>query len=180
MHLWRLWIVFGLLAAFAGQAAVVYKWTDADGVVHYSDQPVPGAEKIVTDAGPGRSGTSFGATLPATNVPAKNGLSSPQDYTQFEIAAPVRDETFTGNAPVNARLSLSPPLLPNHTVTWYLNGAPVDNQSSDAVSITLNELPRGTYTIMASVADRDSGESRSTEAVNFYVQAPSLLSPQHK
>ena len=36
------------LATFAGQAAVVYKWTDADGVVHYSDQPVPGAEKIYT------------------------------------------------------------------------------------------------------------------------------------
>ena len=36
------------LAAFAGQAAVIYKWTDAQGVVHYSDQPVPGAQKIYT------------------------------------------------------------------------------------------------------------------------------------
>ena len=38
------------LASFAGQAAVVYKWTDSDGVVHFSDQPVPGAEKITTGA----------------------------------------------------------------------------------------------------------------------------------
>jgi len=28
----------------AAHALVVYKWTDAQGVVHFSDQPVPGAE----------------------------------------------------------------------------------------------------------------------------------------
>ncbi len=50
MHLCRSWIVCGALALaaipFAVHAAIVYKWTDADGVVHFSDQPVPGAEKI--------------------------------------------------------------------------------------------------------------------------------------
>ena len=50
MHPRRLWIVLGLLTAVAAQSAVIYKWTDANGVVHYSDQPVPGAEKIITAA----------------------------------------------------------------------------------------------------------------------------------
>ena len=48
MHLARLWIGLGLIAACAAPAAVIYKWTDADGVVHYSDQAVPGAEKITS------------------------------------------------------------------------------------------------------------------------------------
>ena len=61
MHLRRMWIGLGLFAALAAgvatHAAVVYKWVDADGVVHLSDQPVPGAERIVTESGPGRSAT---------------------------------------------------------------------------------------------------------------------------
>jgi hypothetical protein len=63
MHLCRTWIALGLLTVFAGslavQAAVVYRWVDADGVVHFSDQPVPGAEKIVTVY---KSTRGFGAT----------------------------------------------------------------------------------------------------------------------
>src|SRR3981189_1798206 len=50
MPLLRVWIALGLVAACAADAAVIYKWTDADGVVHYSDQSVPGAEKIVTSS----------------------------------------------------------------------------------------------------------------------------------
>jgi len=180
MHLWRLWIVVGLLATAAGQAAVVYKWIDADGVVHYSDQPAPGAEKIATGVSSARSGTSFGANVTATIAAPKKAPSSPQDYTQFEIASPVPDETFTGNVPVNVHLNLNPSLLPNHAITWYLNGSPVANQSSESVNITLKDLARGSYSIAATVVDGVSGESRSTEAVTFYVREPSMLSPQHK
>jgi hypothetical protein len=181
MHLWRPWIVVGLLAAAAGQAAVVYKWIDADGVVHYSDQPAPGAEKIAMGASSERSGTSFGAkNVTATIAAPKKAPSSPQDYTQFEIASPVPDETFTGNAPVNAHLNLNPSLLPNHAITWYLNGSPVADQSSESVNITLKDLARGSYSIAATVVDSESGESRSTEGVTFYVREPSMLSPQHK
>jgi hypothetical protein len=34
------------LACSVVLAATVYKWTDEDGVVHYSDQPHPNAEKV--------------------------------------------------------------------------------------------------------------------------------------
>lgn len=174
-------MVFGLLAAFAGHAAVVYKWTDADGVVHYSDQSVPGAEKIIIGASAEHSGTSFGVNASATDAPTKQGVTgSPKDYTQFEITSPTHDQTFFGDATVNAHLSLDPALEPNHAITWYLNGAPVASQGSDAVSIALSGLSRGAYVITASLVDPASGESRSAEAVNFYVREPSALSPQHK
>jgi len=174
-------MVFGLLAAFAAQAAVVYKWTDADGVVHFSDQPVPGAEKINTDGSPGHSGTSFGVKGASTEEPAKQGVTgSPEDYTEFTITSPAHEESFFGDATVNAHLSLSPVLEANHVVTWYLNGAPVENSGPDPASIALSGLARGTYVISASVLDQASGKSRSAEAVNFYVKEPSVLSPQHK
>src|ERR1700733_1931752 len=60
MHPCRSWILVGACASwlvpFAAQALVVYKWTDAQGVVHLSDQPVPGAEKVFTSSAPGHAG----------------------------------------------------------------------------------------------------------------------------
>lgn len=44
-------IVTALLVPTALAAADVYRWTDAQGTVHYSDQPHPGAEAVTVDPG---------------------------------------------------------------------------------------------------------------------------------
>ena len=165
------------LASFAGQAAVVYKWTDSDGVVHFSDQPVPGAEKIYT-----------GSSNTAESVPTGQKAGSPADtekstgvldYAEFSIASPSPEQTFFGDNPISASLALSPGLRAGQIVTWHLNGAEVGDQGSIALAITLPHLDRGTYTIGATVTDPATGQSRSTNEVTFYVQQPSALSPQH-
>jgi hypothetical protein len=53
-------------------------------------------------------------------------------------------------------------------------------QSSNATQLTLPDLPRGTYTLAATVSDSVSGESISADPVTFNVVRPSVLSPQHK
>ena len=83
MHPRKLWLAVSLLTAFTVQAAVVYKWVDADGVVHYSDQASPGAEKIYTSAPNIASSTAratgSGAGNCAPPKPATGGLN----YTRF-------------------------------------------------------------------------------------------------
>jgi hypothetical protein len=169
--------VLAALASFAGQAAVVYKWTDSDGVVHFSDQPVPGAEKVYT-----------GASNTAVSVPTGQNAGSPADtekksgaldYAEFSIASPSPEQTFYGDEPINASLALSPGLRAGQIVTWRLNGAEVGDQGAAATAITLPHLDRGTYTIGATVTDPATGQSRSTNQVTFYVRQPSELSPQH-
>ncbi len=92
------------LAAFAAQAAVIYKWTDADGVVHFSDQPVPGAEKISTGAtNTATSGAPGTAPAPATDGQQKAGAL---DYAEFSITSPTPEQTFFGDEPINANLAL--------------------------------------------------------------------------
>ena len=183
MHLCRSWIAYGLLAVFAGclsvQAAVVYKWTDADGVVHFSDQPVPGAEKLTTFSGSSH-GVALGAqarTTPASEKPK----AGPLDFRQLAITSPAHDETITGNQPVSVQLAVDPALNKlTQAVTWYLNGSALTDQPQDATQFTLADLPRGSYTLSATVVDQPSGQSKSAEAVTFYVQRTSLLSPTHK
>jgi|SRR5882757_2136693 hypothetical protein len=178
MHLRRLWIALGLFAAFAASAAVVYKWTDADGVVHYSDQAVPGAEKIITSSGSanGIGGSTRGPANTTPNKAAPPGL----DYSGLAIESPAKEQVFFGDEIVPVRLHLEPNLKPNQTITWHLNGKQLTDQPPDATGFALQGLARGTYAVAATVTDLVSGESQSTDSVTFYVRQPSELSPQHK
>src|SRR5260370_2380123 len=97
MHLLRLSIALGLVATCAADAAVIYKWTDADGVVHYSDQAVPGAEKIVTSSS-SSNGIGGGAhASAAAAAPSRKAPSSHLEYARFVIESPAKDPAFFGD-----------------------------------------------------------------------------------
>ena len=170
------------LAAFAGQAAVVYKWKDSDGVVHYSDQPVPGAQKIYTATG-GETGASSRARPnpdAQDNSGQREAPTAVLGYTEFGIASPVPDQTFFGDEPINVGLRVNPGIKPNHNLAWHLNGKEIQDQGPNATQFILPHLDRGTYVIAATLSDPQTGESRSTESVTFFVRQPSALSPQHQ
>jgi hypothetical protein len=185
MHPCRSWLLVGAcaswLAPFAAQALVVYKWTDAQGVVHFSDQPVPGAEKVTTSSAPAHAGILGQTTATAAAAPgAKPKTDKTLSTTKIAIGSPAPEQTFNGGESVPVSLSVDGDLKPSWTVVWTLNGAQVQGQPPTATSFTLTDLARGVYTIEATVTDASTGESRSADAVTFNVMRPSLLSPQHK
>ncbi|GAC1665511.1 MAG: hypothetical protein NVS9B2_04490 [Steroidobacteraceae bacterium] len=182
MHPWRQWILLAALVAMAGQAAVIYKWKDSNGVTHYSDQPVAGAEKIYTASNSARPSAPAPARAGAAN---SQSPSVPRDtpllgYSQFSIASPLPDQTFFGDEIVTVNLTLDPGLKSNHTLTWHLNGRQLEDQGPAATQFDLPRLDRGTYAIAATITDPRTGEARSTDSVTFFVRQPSALSPQHK
>jgi hypothetical protein len=171
------WFVIGLLAAFTAQGAVVYKWIDADGVVHYSDQSAPGAEKIYTAS----SSAAPSAALRSNSAPPgmKKPPASALNYTEFAITAPASDQTFFGDDIIGVHLSLAPGLKGNHTLVWHLNGKQLADPA-DPFSFVIPRQDRGTYVLAATITDQATGESQSSNNVTFYVRQPSELSPQHK
>ncbi|MEA3141402.1 MAG: hypothetical protein QOK23_3571 [Gammaproteobacteria bacterium] len=178
MHPRKLWLAVGLLTALAAQAAVIYKWVDADGVIHYSDQASPGAEKIYTSAPNVSSSTrpqpTVGGQL-AQPRPPTGGLN----YTDFSITAPLTNQTFFGDDVIAVHLNLAPALRLNHAITWHLNGKQLEFPP-DAASFSLPHLDRGTYALAATITDQQTSESQSSNTVTFYVRQPSALAPQHK
>ena len=171
-------MAIGLLAAFTVQAAVIYRWVDADGVVHYSDQASPGAEKIVT-AGSSSSATSGGGarnvTGPTAQAPQRS--ASGLNYAEFSITSPAAEQTFFGDDVVAVHLNLNPSLRPNQSITWHLNGKQLDFPPN-AVSFALPRLDRGTYALAATITDQQTSESETSNSVTFFVRQPSSLSPQ--
>jgi hypothetical protein len=170
------WLAIGLLAACTVQAAVIYKWVDADGVVHYSDQAVPGAEKIIT-AGSSSSTASRGTTAgPLAQAPPQKPAGG-LNYTEFSITSPAPDQTFFGDDVIAVHLNLSPALRPNQEITWHLNGQQLE-PPPNAISFALPRLDRGTYALTATITDQQTSESQSSNSVTFFVRQPSALSPQ--
>ena len=177
MHLWRTLSVLFFIAASA-QGAVVYKWTDAGGVVHFSDQPVPGAERIVTSGMPTR-GVSVGPSNPPPNPPRRQGATGP-GVTTLAIESPAKEQVFFNDDVVPVRLHVEPELQASQSVVWTLNGKTLSDQPPSAVSFALQGLPRGTYVVSATVNDATTGSSQSTDGVTFYMHQPSELMPQHR
>jgi hypothetical protein len=184
MHPWRPWIVLATLAAFAGQAAVVYKWTDSSGVVHYSDQPVPGAEKIYTASstanGGGNSANAGNAPASGAAPPASNRTAPGLNFNQFSITSPAPDQTFFGDDVVSVHLALDPILGPDQSITWHLNGKQLDDQGPAATQLTIQHLVRGTYILAATITDQKTGESQTSDSVTFFVHQPSEFAPLHQ
>jgi hypothetical protein len=85
-----------LIAPLAMAADEIYRWKDANGVWHYSDQPQPGAELIRSN----KRGNSAPATppppppAPAATVSSDN---SPPPVSR-EVAQQVRQEAATAKA----------------------------------------------------------------------------------
>jgi hypothetical protein len=170
--------VLASLAAFAGQAAVVYKWTDADGVVHYSDQSVPGAQKIYTATSTTATSTPAGATAaPDAHIAGTPKAASELGYTQFSITSPTPDQTYFGDEVVGVHLTLEPDLKPDQVITWHLNGKQLE-QGPASTQFGLPRLDRGTYILAATITDQNSGESRTSDSVTFFVRQPSELGPR--
>jgi len=175
MHICRCAIALGLLAASFAQGAAVYKWIDADGVVHYSDQPEPGSEKIYTDTAPTgfvADKSSSGTSQPAAKNPAG------ANYQRFDIASPAASQGFYAE-PVPVRLELVPGLRAEHSLAWSLNGKALDDQAN-STQFVLDELPRGTYVLTATITDASTNQTAFVQSVTFYMQQPSKLFPQHK
>lgn len=159
---------------------MIYKWTDPNGLVHYSDQPVPGAEKIVTSssslngtASASHAGTTAGASAQKPAVPGST-------FNRFAITSPAPDQTFFGDETIGVHLALEPDLKPEQSITWHLNGKELDDQGPSTTQFTLPHLDRGTYVIAATITDQKTGSSQTTDSVNFFVRQPSELGPQHK
>jgi hypothetical protein len=90
-------IAFLLISPLAMTAGDVYRWKDANGVSHYSDQPQPGAELIHTNK---RSGSPAPATSQPAPAPAATTVSSDNSAPQLsrEVTQQVRQEAASAKA----------------------------------------------------------------------------------
>jgi hypothetical protein len=162
-----------LLALVAAPAhAQAYRWVDKNGTVHYSDQPVPGAERVDLP-----SAQSYKAPpappVRVTTTPATGAAGAASAKMTCAITSPVQDETFPNDRSVT--ISYRGP--EGYFANLYLNGARVDAQSA-GTSLVVTPIARGSYQAAVVFSNTGSGaEVCRTPTVTFHVRQPSLLNP---
>ena len=160
-----------VLIPSVGVADAMYKWVDAQGNVHYSDKPAPGATKV--DVPKARTFTPPLEAAPAQNSETRSRQSQPQPrvaggYTAISISSPQDQQTLWNVPSVTVSVSLQPSLQPGDSVTITLDGA---SQTVQGTSATFAEVDRGQHTVTASVG------GVSAPPVTFFVQKTSGKKP---
>lgn len=162
-----------LIALFALAGAEVYRWTDANGVTHYSDRPHPGAERITIEAAP-----AVGSVAPPTTRAAPDAQPAGPLYRELAIAEPGQDEVLWNiEGQLDVAVTVEPPLLPGHQVQLLLDGRPAAILPAGTTVTRLSEVFRGTHTLAAEVLDEAGSSLIRTPPVTFHVRQTSIQNP---
>jgi hypothetical protein len=152
--------------------AQAYRWVDEDGVVHFSDKPGPGAERIELPS----SDTNVVRRRPVTqstrsSTPSAEPVPNPVafSYESIAFASPAAEETLWNIAPIlNVSVDLQPGLQPGHQIRVFFDGEPRGTFRS--TSFEIDEVWRGAHNIQVEVLDQGGNMMTRSQPNRFYVQ----------
>jgi hypothetical protein len=168
-----------LAASLAMAATTIYKWTDENGVVHYSDQPHANAQKVLIE------GAQTYKAAEAATVAAPAGMPQPADaaearsYQGCAIAQPTEDQVLLNADSVTVVVRTDPALHPGDQVYLTMDGQPLNRGAPTGAQFVITAVDRGTHTVQAIVRTSDGGLQCQTPGVTFNVRQPSVLAPQN-
>ena len=162
-------LLLGLLVTPIAVAGEAYVWTDENGVVHYSDRPVPGAKRIeLAEPNTGRSPAPRGYLAATGGDEKAEDQPDPVRYERFDVTAPTAEETLWNiEGVLNVSLALTPALQPGHRIRVYYDGSP---QLVAGTSFQLQGVWRGVHNLQAEVLDQTGQMLMRTQPNRFYVQ----------
>jgi hypothetical protein len=180
----RILVLASCLLAFASQAQQtnkeLWKWTDSNGVVHYSDVPGPGAVKVdlaVTQSQP-RPTVATPAAAPSGSAAARPAAPATVTYTSLEIWQPENGASFFGgDAAVNVRLRSEPTVSPDDSLLLFLDGKLVEGPTN-AAEYTLSNLERGAHSVTAQILDTKGKEKIRSQPVVFHIKQVTTIAPR--
>ncbi len=156
-------------SAFAQEA---WRWVDEKGVVHFSDTPRPGAERVELQSAQGfqpppELTSSSSSASAAANAAGEDAFQ----YDTLEVVSPRPDETLWNiGTELSVSIAMTPSLRPTHRVQLLVDGQSVTEEPVRATQFTVGGVYRGTHTAVAAVVDSDGSTLQQSEPVTFFVR----------
>jgi hypothetical protein len=172
----RKWLILFLaFPAITASGAPAWTWVDADGQVHFSDRPVPGARQVELA---GAQGFMAQAPIrPATG--SSTGAAGSAPYTAIDIVSPAEQETLWNiGATLNVQVRFQPALMPGHRYDVALDGER-RNLNTTSGRVVVPDVFRGTHTLAVVVLDAAGMEIMRSPARTFHVQQTSIQNPNN-
>lgn len=156
----------------------MWRWVDENGVVHFSDRPQPGAERVDM-----RAAQTF--TAPEIE-PRRAAVAEPEQdadepatvrYNRLAVLSPEDGESLWNIAgELNIQVDVDPALRSNHGLVVHLNGRRVGTPHSET-SFTIGDVTRGEHTLRVAIVDEQGRERASSNPVVFFVHQTSIQNP---
>ncbi len=148
--------------------AQAYKWTDEDGVVHYSDRPQEGAERIQLPSDGRRPPPPRTVSSAAATAAAPSEEAAVFRYESLTIGSPLAEETLWNiESVLNVTLNVDPTLQSGHRIRVYFDGTP---RMVNRMSFQIDEVYRGVHNIQAEIIDASGTMMIRSMPNRFYVQ----------
>ena len=165
--------LLSLLVVSSTPAQEAYRWVDQNGVVHFSDRPREGAERVLLPKANTTTVRRYPSTQSADDSSAAAAAAGQQpeepfSYESLEVSSPASEETLWNiEGTLNVSLTVQPGLQPGHRVRVYFNG---EVRDVTGTTFTIDEVFRGVHNIQAEIVD-DTGQLMIRSRPNrFYVQ----------
>lgn len=144
----------------------IYTWIDKNGNRIYSDEPREGAEVMKISKGTDYTPPETGA--PDYNTMKPKVISTGTSYSHFEIASPGNDATIRDNSGTfQVALDIRPKLAASHRVRLEIDGTEVPGSSGQI--ITLNNIDRGTHSLVAYIISKDNTVMATSQTVTIHL-----------
>jgi len=170
----KLPFLLALLLSLPAAATEVYRWVDASGQAHYSDQWQPGAEKLRIEE------SSRYSAVPPPARPAAGKAAPGADavpYERLEIASPAHEAVLWNiGGQLRVAVQLQPALRSGHAIRLLMDGVAHDLPPG-ATETRLEEVYRGVHTLRAQVVDAGGKVLMESEPSTFMVQQTSIAAP---
>lgn len=148
--------------------AQIYKTTDKDGNVIYSDQPSENSAVIEV-----KSINTIPASTSKTSdqPPEQTTIDHTQVYKILAIKSPANGTIIAnGLNPFNVSINLQPPLAPQHKLQFTVDGAVI--ATGKATSFTVKSLNRGTHNLQVAIIDQSGKRLRQSKTVSVFAYRP--------
>lgn len=146
------------------ESSKVYKYTDKNGVVHFTDKPVEGAEEVVIKPLPQLNDKPV--SMPKVLVPnnSKRKANEP-DYENLHFVQPTNDGVIRNNAgTITLTASVTPTLKKGHSLRFFVDGKPLN---ADGMSASLQGASYGEHQASFVIVDAKGKQIQSSETIQF-------------
>jgi len=162
------------LACSVAFATTVYKWVDDNGVIHYSDQPHPNAQKLQVQGVQTYSSSAASVRAPAES---ESGSAPANPYKGCAIAQPLDQQNLPNAQSVFIRVAADPVPRGADRIYLTMDGQGLNGGQATGLSFNVTPIDRGAHTVSAQIRGPDGTILCQTPNVTFYVQQPNLFSP---
>jgi len=144
----------------------VYKRTNPDGTVEFSDKPLEGGNVMKIP-----KGSTF--TMPSTKPKETSSIEEEKEpeKVNYELAIvqPKDDQAIRSNeGNVTFRATLTPSQLStNHRIVWSIDGQEVPQ--FNGLLAKMKNVDRGTHQVQVKIIDKEGNSIAASETVSFHL-----------